>query len=322
MDTTYRIPTIRQIRSRLRLRHLDLLEALHATGSVHKAAARLGMTQPAASKLLVELEEAFGVPLFVRSRRGISPTPYGEALVQKAGVLLADLDGARNEIEALTRGATGRVRAGVLQVVLPVLVPRALARMHEAHAGITVMIQEGTNDLLLAALARGEIDCIIGRLMQGASQAMFRTEVLYDEPIYVVARVGHPLARSNRVTPATLARQSWILPPPDAPLRQRIDAYFAEQGLTPGVPLAESVSLLANEVLLRNTDVLATMPRGVARHYARLGILTILNFKPSWTLPSVGVVLRSDVAPSPALEFFLRAVREEAAGLRQQAEQE
>ena len=88
------------------------------------------------------------------------------------------------------------------------------------------------------------------------------------------------------------------------------------------MPLAESVSLLANEVLLRNTDVLAAMPRGVARHYARLGILTILNFRPSWALPSVGVVLRSDVAPSPALEFFLRAVREEAAGLRHQAEQE
>jgi len=322
MDADYRVPTVRQIRSRLRLRHLDLLEALHAARSVHKAAARLGMTQPAASKLLVELEEAFGVPLFIRSRRGISHTPYGEALAQKAGVLLADLDGARNEIEALTRGATGRVRAGVLQVVLPVLVPRALARMHDTHAGITVMLQEGTNDVLLAGLARGELDCIIGRLMPGAAQAMFRTEVLYEEPIYVVARVGHPLARSSRVTAATLAGQSWILPPPDAPLRQRIDAYFAEQGLTLGVPLAESVSLLANEVLLRSTDVLSAMPRGVARHYARLGVLTILKFKPSWSLPPVGVVLRSDVALSPALQFFLQAVRDEAAGLEEQAERE
>ncbi|MDX3906098.1 MAG: LysR substrate-binding domain-containing protein [Pigmentiphaga sp.] len=214
MEAGYRVPSVKQIRSRLRLRHLDLLEALHATHSVHKAAARLGMTQPAASKLLAELENAFGVPLFTRSPRGITPTAYGTTLAQKAAVLLADLDGARHEIEALTRGATGRVRAGVLQVVLPVLVPRALARMHAAHAGVTVMLQEGTNDLLLAALARGELDCIIGRLMQGAAQAMFRTEVLYQEPIYVVARVGHPLARSTRVTAATLARQSWILPPP------------------------------------------------------------------------------------------------------------
>ncbi|MCK9507092.1 MAG: LysR family transcriptional regulator [Pigmentiphaga sp.] len=105
MSDPYHVPSARQIRSRLRLRHLDLLEALHTLRSVHKAAAQLGMTQPAASKLLVELEDAFGVPLFTRSHRGITPTPYGTALVQKVGVLLADLDGAREEIAALTRGA-------------------------------------------------------------------------------------------------------------------------------------------------------------------------------------------------------------------------
>ncbi|VCU68447.1 HTH-type transcriptional regulator GbpR [Pigmentiphaga humi] len=318
MDPDYRVPSVRQIRSRLRLRHLDLLEALYAAGSVHKAAAQLGMTQPAASKLLVELEEAFGVPLFIRSRRGIAPTPYGTALVQKAGVLLADLEGAREEIAAITRGAKGRVRAGVLQVAQSVLVPRALARMHEENPGVTVMLHEGTSDLLLAGLARGELDCVIGRLMQGSAQTAFRTEVLYEEPIYIVARVGHPLARSTRITAATLARQAWILPPPDAPLRQRIDAYFAEQGLALDVPLAESVSLLANEILLRSTDVLCAMPRGVAQHYARLGVLTILAFQPPWILPPVGVVIRADVAPAPALERFLQAVRQDAARMREQ----
>lgn len=312
-----RIPTIRQIRSRLRVRHLDLLQALDSTRSVHKAAAQLGMTQPAASKLLVELETTFGVPLFIRSRRGISPTVYGQALVHKAAVLLSDLDGARSELDAMTRGASGRVRVGVLQAVLPGLIPRALTQLREQSAGVTVMLQEGSYDALLNSLARGELDCVIGRLMVGKGQAEFHTEVLYDEPIHIVARVGHPLVRSSRVNAATLARQSWILPPPQAPLRERIDAYFAEQNLSLMDPVVESVSLLANEVLLRHSDVLAAMPRGVALHYARLGVLAILKFQPGWTLPPVGVVTRSDAEISPSLHVFLQAVRAEAAALDQ-----
>jgi len=206
----------------------------------------------------------------------------------------------------------------VLQVAQAVLVPRALARMHEENPGVTVMLHESTSDLLLASLADGELDCFIGRLMQGSSQSGFRTEVLYEEPVYIVARMGHPLARSTHITADTLARQAWILPPPDAPLRQRVDAYFAEQGLALKVPLAESVALLANEILLRSTDVLCAMPRGVAQHYARQGVLTILKFRPPWVLPSVGVVTRADVTPAPALERFLQTVREEAVTMREQ----
>lgn len=319
MPASPRIPDLRHISGRLRLRHLDLLQALHALGSVHKAAARLGMTQPAASKLLLELEDMFGVPLFVRSRRGIVPTAFGHALASKTDVLLADLAGARNEIAALAAGARGRIRVGVQPVALPVLVPRAIQRMRGDHPGVTVMLHEGAHDSLLASLARGELDCVLGRLMLGAAQAVFRTEVLYDEPICVVARTGHPLARSSRITPAALARQDWILPPPDAPLRQRIDAYFAQQGLSLPAPVAESVSLLANEVLLRGADMLAAMPRAVAHHYAELGVLAILKFKPDWSLPAVGVVQRAHVEPAPALARFLDALRSEARALQGEA---
>ncbi|MCY1514296.1 HTH-type transcriptional regulator GbpR [compost metagenome] len=315
MPSTPRIPELRHIGGRLRMRHLDLLRALYAQGSVHKAAAELGMTQPAASKQLLELEDMFGVPLFQRTRRGITPTGFGHALARKADVLWSDLSGARNEIAALAAGASGRIRVGVQQVALPVLVPRALQRLRADHAGVTVMLQEGAHDMLLAGLARGEFDCVLGRLMLDATQPVFRTEVLYEEPICVVARIGHPLAQSTRITAAALARQDWILPPPQAPLRQRIDAYFAEQGLTLRAPMAESVSLLANEVLLRSSDLLSAMPRAVAQHYAAMGVLAVLRFRPDWTLPPVGVVQRAQVDAAPALQRFLDALRLEAGAL-------
>ncbi|GAB1577224.1 LysR family transcriptional regulator [Bordetella petrii] len=316
MPDSTRIPGLGHIHGRLRLRHLNLLAALREQGSVHKAAARLGMTQPAASKLLLELEDMFGVPLFIRSRRGIVPTAFGHALARSTDVLLADLSGARDELVALAAGAAGRLRVGVQQVALPVLLPRAARRLRTEYPGVTVLVQEGSHDMLLASLARGELDCVLGRLGAGAAQASFTTEVLYDEPILVVARVGHPLARSTRITPAALARQAWILPPPEAPLRQRIDAYFAQAGLALQAPVIESVSLLANEVFLRDGDMLAAMPRAVAQHYAALGILAVLKFKPDWAMPTVGVVRRRQVEPAPALLHFLQALRIEAQALQ------
>lgn len=303
------LPAARKIRSRLRIRHLELLLALDELRSLHKASAQLNMTQPAASKLLREIEDMFGVPLFDRSHRGITPTIFGTALFRKASLVLAELDGARDELDSLMSGASARIRVGVLQVVLPVLVPQTLARLRSEHPGITVMLQEGANDVLLTALSRGELDCVVGRLMPNSASTTFTREVLYDEPVCVVARIGHPLAGSTRVTPAALARQEWILPPSDAPLRQSIERYFLAEGVSPPTAMIESVSLLLNDVLLRGTDMVAAMPYAVARHYAQLNALTILRFQPDWILPLVGVVTRTDVLASPGLESFLAALR-------------
>jgi DNA-binding transcriptional LysR family regulator len=202
-------------------------------------------------------------------------------------------------------------------VALLVLVPRAVQRLQTKHPGVTVMLQESPHDMLLTSLLRGELDCVVGRLMSSAAPGPFVMEALYEEPICVVARPGHPLARSNRITAATLARQSWLLPPPGAPLRQRIDAYFVAEGLTIGAPVVESVSLLASEVFLRGSDMLGVMPRAIAQHYAIQGMLAILNFKPVWDLPWVGIAQRAGIEPLPVLQDFLQALRDEATDLRQ-----
>jgi DNA-binding transcriptional LysR family regulator len=69
-----------RVKRRLRLRDLDILMAIIETGSMGKAAKRLNVSQPAVSKAIVELEDALGVQLFDRGRRGVVPTPYGLAL--------------------------------------------------------------------------------------------------------------------------------------------------------------------------------------------------------------------------------------------------
>ena len=97
------------IRARLKTRQLLLLVALAEEGNIHRAAQVLSMTQPAASKLLKDLEDVLEVSLFDRLPRGMRPTWYGETMIRHARMALANLNQAHDEIGALKRGHYGQV---------------------------------------------------------------------------------------------------------------------------------------------------------------------------------------------------------------------
>jgi DNA-binding transcriptional LysR family regulator len=100
------------IRARLKTRQLLLLVALDEEGNIHRAAEVLKMTQPAASKLLKDVEDVLGVPLFDRLPRGMRPTAYGEAMIRHARSALASLNQAHDEVQALKAGRFGQVSGG------------------------------------------------------------------------------------------------------------------------------------------------------------------------------------------------------------------
>jgi molybdenum-dependent DNA-binding transcriptional regulator ModE len=97
------------IRARLKTRQLLLLVALAEEGNIHRAAQVLNMTQPAASKLLKDLEDVLEVPLFERLPRGMRPTWYGETMIRHARMALASLNQAHDELTALKAGRFGHV---------------------------------------------------------------------------------------------------------------------------------------------------------------------------------------------------------------------
>src|SRR3990170_3396374 len=108
------IPNAALLYRRLKLRQLLLLRALRDSGNLRRSAAALNLTQPAATRMLQDLENTLGLKLFERSQRGMAPTPYGEAMIRHAGAVLADLDSAREELSALADGSHGRVAVGTL----------------------------------------------------------------------------------------------------------------------------------------------------------------------------------------------------------------
>ena len=303
------------LRSRLKMRQLLLLVALDEHRNMHRAAASVAMTQPAATRMLADLERLLGLRLFERSARGISPNAYGESLIRHARMVLATLDHARIEINALSEGTTGKLVIGALLVAAPVLVPRAVARFKQRHPNHTVLIREGTSAGLLPALRRGELDLVVGRTSSDLGGEGLKFEAFYSEPMRVVVRSAHPLAKRRKLELSMLAQEQWIVPTPEAAYRRRLDQAFRQAGEEPPRRIVESLSILINKMLVQETDMLAVMPRDIAQHYAALGGVTVLPVKLPAPSGPVGVVTAlGRPLPAAAIDLVqaLRDVAREA----------
>src|SRR5262245_37891697 len=155
------------IRARLRTRHLQLLTAIGEEGNIHRAAEIMNMSQPAASRLLRDVEEIIGAELFDRLPRGVRANWYGETMIRHARIALASLNEASKDIDLLKSGLTGQVNVGAISGPAIGFVPRAVARVAREHPMIRVRLQVDSSDRLLEALQDGTIDVMVGRLLDG-----------------------------------------------------------------------------------------------------------------------------------------------------------
>ncbi len=267
------------------------------------------MTQPAASKSLRELETLFGTQLFERHPRGLRPTAATQIVIDRARIMLVEMQKLGSDLELIANGALGKVRVGIMPVAMPTLLSKVLQQLGNDAPRVVAEFHEGSLDWMLGALSQGKLDCVICRLGDGTAATHFRREALFDESVCIVARSGHPIARRKTITAAMLASADWIFPGGDAPLRTSIRQFFTDAAMPVPVPKVECVSVLANLQMLQDTDWLAFLPRPIALQYAKLGVIAILNASHDWPMPAVGLVTRAETQQTPALDAFVNAVR-------------
>lgn len=297
------------LRSRLRLRQLLLMDALGDEPSLHKAAQRLGMTQPNASRLLHELEDVLSVALFERSKSGLVPTDHGRVMIGHARLLLADLERAREEIAAVSDGMVGLVRVGTLTSMAPSLLAEAIARARDSHPGLRIRVVEGLHDRLVDELLKGELDLMLGRDRYEPRFGDLASEVLGSDELSLVCGPRHPLAGRRKLDEATLARETWILPPAVMQMRQRLDMQLmAACGERP-LQVVESVSILTTLELIRRARMLGIMPRGTAAGFDKAGLLRVLPFDLGGMVGPVMMLRRATSSLSPAVQSFVDIVR-------------
>ena len=111
---------------KLRMRQLRVFLAIAEHRTLIEAAAHLHLSQPAVTKHLLDLESIFGLKLFDRSHRGVTPTPFGAILIEHAQRMMAELRYASEKLNALATGRIGSVSVGIFLTAAPVLLPTAI----------------------------------------------------------------------------------------------------------------------------------------------------------------------------------------------------
>ena len=294
---------------RVSIRQLRLVATITEVGSMVRAGEVVGMTQPAVTKAVRDLERDLGVQLFQRGNRGVTPSIYGDALVRHAQGVLAQLEHAAEEIDDLAHGAGGRVAIGTLLAASAWLLPKAIVRLRAERPRVVVDVVEGTNDRLQPMLLRGDLDMVVGRLSEFRHRAGVHQEPLYSEEIVILTRPGHPVARQTEPRLADLQEIDWILPPPETTLRRQLEKAFFDAGLDPPRCAVQSVSLLTNRQLLYDSDLIGAWPRGVAADELAHGRLVSLPLHLTEILWPVGVSTRKLARLSPAAEALLSVLR-------------
>ncbi|KVP01965.1 LysR family transcriptional regulator [Burkholderia ubonensis] len=296
-------------RTRLKTRQLLLVVALADEGGIHRAAAALNMTQPAASKLLRELEETIGAVLFERLPRGMRPTLYGDALIRHARAALGSLDQAREELAALKAGRLGHVAVGAITSPGLRVVPPAIAAVKGTHAGIHVSVEIDTSNVLLERLAQDKLDVVLGRLSAEHDKLHLRYEPLTGEPVAAVVRPGHPLLARAPLALADVQRAAWVVPPAGSVLRHRFELMFQRASLAPPANVVETAALLFITRVLEQSDMIAVLADEVARYYAAHGIVAMLPLEMDCRMDDFGLITRTDRLYSPAATVMVDALR-------------
>lgn len=307
MDAT---PTELSWTRRLKLRHLQVLAALESAGTVTGAAKAMHMTQPALSHWLSDMEDLVGTPLFVRGRT-LTLTEAGRALWRYACRVLGDTARTGEEIEAVKGGVAGHLHIGTILSAAPVLLPRAIAALHQRSPKVQIELVEGLLEPLVERVERREIDLIIGPLDVRASRSGLCTEWLMTDTFSVVARRGHPLTELAAPRWEDTDGYPWILPPPGILSRVRLDQAVSEAGMPPPRPAVETSSLVALLSMLQDRDYIATLASSVARMYERWNLISIVPMPSRLEFGPIGMLWAAN-SPSIVLPDLCETLREEA----------
>ncbi|MBT2301521.1 LysR family transcriptional regulator [Variovorax paradoxus] len=299
----------------VQLRHLRCLVAVAQERHLARAAERLALSQPAVSKTLAELETLAGARLVERGsagRRGIQGfTVAGEQLLAHALRVLEALDASAEAVMPASGTRPQRLRIGALPSVAPSLLPAALAALRERLPTLQVQVQTGANGPLLDALRAGELDLVAGRMSDPQLMAGLTFELLYTEPLALVARAGHPLA-SGAPSVQEVLRHPLVIYDEGTIPRHHTESFLSGLGLGLRLPahVTQTLDLSVARALLIRSDAVWFTPIGAARDDMASGQLVQLPIDTAGTEEPVGLLLRSDAEPSAARQLLIALLRE------------
>jgi LysR family hydrogen peroxide-inducible transcriptional activator len=285
----------------MELHQLRYFVAVAREGSISRAAENLFLAQPSLSTQIRKLEQDVGAELFERLARRVVLTAAGEAFLQSAERVLAELELGRERVAEVVGVRHGRVSVGVLPSVAAHLLPRVLAAFRNGHPGVRVQLVEHDVSREFEHMVRaGELDLAITRLP--VTLAGLRCHTLVREPILLLVPPEHPLRGRRSVPLRELAEEEFVSMRPGYGLRELADRLCAGAGFTPRVALETGQLAIVCGMVAAGMGV-ALLPRLAAD-----GGECLVPISEPEACRELGVVWRHSSLTSPPVAAFLEAL--------------
>jgi DNA-binding transcriptional LysR family regulator len=302
------VPWNERVKRRLRLRDLDILLSVIQAGSMGKATGRLNMSQPAISKAIADLERALGVRLLDRSRQGVEPTPYGNALIKRGISVFDELRQGVEDIDFLSDPTAGEIRIGSTEVIAAAIVMPVIDRLAQQYPKMAFHVVTGDTAVLYPQLAERNIELVMSRIPRPVADE-YSAEILFHDTLVVAVGASNPLTRRRKLALSDLLGEPWFLFPADSDFGTMQASAFRAYGLAPpratvrtGSPSLRSELLATGRFLTIHTGFALKLPR-------RQLTLAALPVELSKTRMPVAIITVKNRSLSPLGQLFIERVR-------------
>jgi DNA-binding transcriptional LysR family regulator len=237
---------IDRIARRLKVHEMRVLISVVEAGSMHKAAERLGTSQPAISRAIADLEASLGVRLLERSPRGIQPTQYGRVLIKRGIAAFDEFRQGVKDIKFLADPSTGELGIGCSDAMAAGPVLAVIEQLTRQHPRLVFHVMTGATATLYRHLTERKVEFVITRAEAAANE---RANVgdLFEDNVLVAAGAQSRWARRRRIKLDELVNELWTLPPYDSAMGVIVLEAFRACGLVPPV-----ATIVAESAILRS----------------------------------------------------------------------
>jgi LysR family transcriptional regulator, regulator of abg operon len=292
-------------------RHLRDFIAIATSRSLRSAAASLGLTQPAISRSLQELEEELGVSLVERHAKGVALTPAGDKFLVRARIATESIRRGCEEAKQFQGNLSGTLAVSLSSAPALGLLPYSYPRFRKDWPAIRLRFVEGQFPMIEPRLRDGELDFYVGPHPERALGNSYSVKRLSSNERVIMARKGHPMSGAKNLT--ELAGQEWLI----AGLRDRVEEEFEEVFSAHGLPSppvhTRAESMLVLVALLATSDALVFLPKVWATSKLFTHTLEAITVAETLAAPDIVIMHPSRFPLTPAAEH-LSVLLQRAAG--------
>lgn len=291
----------------MRLRQIQDFLAVIEEGSIHAAARKAGLSQPAVTKSVRGLEAELHTQLVRRTNHGVVATPAGRAFYARARAAQTELRKGEEEIAQLAGESDGSVSFGVGPVAAMLIAPEAVMRIQQQYPAASVRIVEGYPSALLPMVREGTLDFVIGPKHDTKLNPAFAFRPLFREDFVVIGRKNHPLR--NAGTLARMSGTTWVCGLWNAStIAGPVHRLFAAAGMAPPRIIARCDSYNVTLSLISRSDALGIHGRRFLASWPACDLLQEMPIAEPMPTMTVGMFMRKDLPFTPLAAAMAKIV--------------